>query len=545
MKTNFNTIENAFKPTDDGKCSISTGGMVSSQSAEASFAGAAMLKAGGNAVDAAIATALALGVTEPQASGLGGQTMMLIGNKTRTIAVDGSSRAPSLAHVSAIYKRDRSLSYRASTVPSTPAVLWYIHNRYGLLPWKKIIEPAIRFAEEGYRITALQHNLLVREAEKFKKVQSQSGLHYFFKNSEAYQPGDVFIQKHLAALLKKLADKGVEEFYKGKTAKIIDADMRENGGLLRYDDLALIPWPIERKPLKKKFNGLYVFSMPPPGSGRSLLFALLMLDLIPGKLRKMELNKKNLLLVKILRQVFIDRSDRPFDPNFYPQIEEEKIMLSSRYARKCLKSIMQEVDGSILPSIPTDDELKGETTHLSVIDRNGLAVSLTQSIERVYGSKAAARELGFLYNNYLFDFDYELPEHPFYLRPNAVPWATVAPTLIFHENDIWMALGSPGSERIISALVTFLLHITDEYLPVSEAMKAPRIHCSLGGRVSLEAGRFHPGLIQLLADKGYRIDKREDFSFYLGCIQAVLKKHDHSGFQGVADVRRDGAAVGF
>jgi gamma-glutamyltranspeptidase/glutathione hydrolase len=178
------------------------------------------------------------------------------------------------------------------------------------------------------------------------------------------------------------------------------------------------------------------------------------------------------------------------------------------------------------------------------MDRMGMAVSLTQSIERVYGCKAAAAGLGFLYNNYLMDFDYTMPHHPFYLRPNAVPWATVAPTFLFLGDDLWMALGSPGSERIISTLAQFLLRVVDRDFSIDKAVEAPRIHCSLGGRISLEAERFSPGLIDFLKNKGYRLDLHEPYAFYLGCIQAVLKRQTNNGFQGIADVRRDGTARG-
>ena len=143
------------------------------------------------------------------------------------------------------------------------------------------------------------------------------------------------------------------------------------------------------------------------------------------------------------------------------------------------------------------------------------------------------------------DYEYKIFSHPFYLRPNAVPWATVAPTLIFCDKNIWMAVGSPGSERIFSAIAQFLIHVVDEHRSIGEAMLAPRIHCSLGGRISLEAERFPDKFLSLLQEKGYRIDEREAFSFYLGAIHAVLKKHDGTGFQGVAEVRRDGTAGGY
>jgi gamma-glutamyltranspeptidase/glutathione hydrolase len=538
-------IESSFCPSADGKATEALNGMVATAAPEATEAGVEMLRKGGNAVDAAVAAAVALGVCESQASGLGGQTMMLIYTGEKVIAVDGSSRSPSLAHVNAIYKRDRSKGYRATTVPSTPAVLWYVHNRYGTLPWQQVLEPAVQLAQEGCKITPLQQHLQQRELESFHDVESKSGVKYFLKDGQPYEAGDIFKQPDLAELLKKISQKGIEEFYEGSIAKIIDADMRENGGLLRFDDLTLIPWPIMRKPLKRKFRDVTIHTMPLPAAGRSLLFTLLMLDHLPfDTFREMDYeNKKIHLLAEVLRKAFLERFDRPFDPNFYPQLMI-KDMLRSKYARKSIREILKNVDKVILSTIAAEDELSGETTHLSVMDGKGMAVSLTQSIERVYGSKAAAAGLGFLYNNYLMDYEYTLVNHPFYLRPNKPPWATVAPTLLFRGDDLWMALGSPGSERSISTIAQFLLHVMDGNLSIEKAMKAPRIHCTLGGRISLEADRFSPGLVEFLKKKGYRIDIREPFAFYLGCIQAVLKRLSGKGFQGIADVRREGSAKG-
>ncbi len=543
----FSLIESSFKPTLDGKCAEARNDMVSTAFPDATNAGVKILKKGGNAVDAAVAAAFTLSVCEPQASGLGGQTMMLIflkiKEKDKVIAIDGSSRAPSLAHTKTIRKEDRSLGYRATTVPSTPATLWYVHDRYGKLPWKEILKPSIQLAEKGYAITELQHRLQNQELENFKKVKSESGVKYFLNDGCPYKVGEIFRQPDLANLLRILAKKGIKEFYMGKIAKQIEADMRENGGLLRYDDLALIPWPIQRKPLKRKFRGLILYTMPPPGSGRTLLFTLLMIDSIPPRVLIKDPLKHNFLLAEIFRKALLEREDRPFNPEFYPQVTEKE-MLSRQYANNCIMKIISKVDATLMPVAVTDDEIGGETTHLSVMDKEGLAVSLTQSIERVYGSKAAADGLGFLYNNYLNDYEYNEASHPFYLRPNAQPWATVAPTLIFNKKRLWMAVGSPGSERIFSSITQFLLHVIDEGKPISDAMSAPRLHCSLGGRISLEADRFSEELVKFLKDKKYRIDKREPYSYYLGAIHAVLKKHDGSGFQGVAEIRRDGTAGG-
>lgn len=540
---NFNEIESRFRETEDGKCAAAENGMVATAFPDATKAGVEILQAGGNAVDAACAAALALGVCEPQASGIGGQTMLLIYTGKKVVAIDGSSRAPSLAHVNAIYKADRAAGYRATTVPSTPASISYVHNRYGKISWQKILEPAIRIATEGYRITTLQHNLQLWEVDKFESVESKSGKKYFFRNNLPYPTGELFRQPDLAGTLQTISEKGIEDFYTGAIARRIDADMRENGGLLRQDDLALIPWPIERKPLRRKFRNLTVYSMPLPGAGRTLLFALTMINAIsPKRLNKDKVRRAH-LLAEIFRKALLERSDRPFEPNFYPQVTE-KDMLNNDYARQSIKKIIRNVAPG-LPIRETEDERTGETTHLSVMDRAGMAVSLTQSIERAYGSKAAAEGLGFLYNNYMLDFEYTLPAHPFYLRPNGVPWATVAPSLIFDKDDIRMALGSPGSERIISTIAQFLVHVIDENMPIGEAMRAPRLHCSLGGRISLEAERFPDEILDSFLEKGYRINKKEPYSFYLGAIHAVLKCHDGSGFQGVAEVRRDGIAGGY
>jgi gamma-glutamyltranspeptidase/glutathione hydrolase len=542
MSINFTEIESKFEPDDQGKCSVSDDGMVATQSSYATEIGKEILKQNGNAVDAAVASALALGVCEPLASGIGGQTMLLIGNEQKIIAIDGSSRAPSLAHASSIYKNDRSVGYRATTVPSTLATLWYVQKTYGQKNWQELLEPVIDLAKTGYPISALQERFLKRERANFEKVDSKSGIKYFFNNGEPYKQGEIFKQPELANLLTKISEKGINEFYRGNTAKQIDADMRENGGVLRYDDLALIPFPIEREPLNTSFRGLDIFTMPPPGAGTTLLYALNMLEFMDKNYRIQDDNHLYHIMIKIIRKAFLERADRPYDPNFFQQISDNAKMLDHNFAYDSIKEIIEDVNKKLLPIIPSEDEISGETTHLSVIDKSGLAVSLTQSIERVYGSKAAAEGLGFLYNNYLYDFEYNQPEHPYYIRPNANPWATVTPSLIYQNNDIWMSLGSPGSERIVSTLLLFLLRITDRNYSIDKAMKAPRLHCSLGGRVSLEAGRFDSSLIDYLKNQDYRIDAREDYAFYLGCIQAVLKKQTGNGFQGIADVRRDGTA---
>ncbi len=544
MNQNMQQTETKFTPTDDGKCAVTENAMVSTASKPATLAGVKVLKKGGNAVDAAVASAVALGVSEPQGSGMGGQTMIMLSVNGRSIAIDGSSRAPSLAHASSIRGEDHSVGYRATTVPSTPATLAYLHREYGKLKWKEVIEPAIEIAEDGFPITPLQNLLQKRELETLNNVPSRSGARYFLNNNQPYKPEEIFKQPHLASMLKRIAENGVEEFYTGQTAKMIDADMRENGGLLRYDDLVLIPWPQVRRPLTGYFRGLKIDTMPPPGAGKPLLFVLSLLDFVPPNFKYEEEFKKDLLLVHILRKALLERDGKPYHPIFSPYTDKEKDLFNREYVKTTMEEILDKLEIMLLPAVPTPDEQSGETTHMSVIDSSGMAVSLTQSVERVYGSKAAAEGLGFLYNNYLSDFEYEKPEHPYYLRPNHPPWATVSPTLVYRNDKIWIAVGSPGSERVLSAITQFLLNITELDMSIDEAVKAPRLHCSLGGLISLEAERFPANLPAYLESKGYRIQRYEPYSFYLGALHVVLKRHDEKGFQGVADLRRDGMAAG-
>ena len=375
-------------------------------------------------------------------------------------------------------------------------------------------------------------------------VPSYSGARYFLKKSdEPYSVDDLFIQDDLANLLEYLADHGPHSFYRGKIAQQIDEDMKAHNGFLRADDLALIPWPIERKPLKRRYREVSVVTLPPPAAGRTLLLVLMMLENLPSRFLRSEKLENYHFIAETFRKAFRQRTQRPFDPNYYPQLSE-KIMLRRDFSRKLALSIRDIIDPElplIEPPAISDD---GETTHLSVMDAEGNAVGITQSIERVYGSKAAAEGLGFLYNNYMSAMDIENPGHPYYLRPNAIPWTTVAPVIVFYRNIPWLVAGSPGSERIYSTLSQFLIHVIDGNLDIGEAMMKPRLHCSIGGRVSLEAERFTLKLCEYLEKMGYKIDIREPFSFYLGAVHAVMKCQSQTGFQGVAEIRRDGTAEG-
>jgi gamma-glutamyltranspeptidase/glutathione hydrolase len=320
-----------------------------------------------------------------------------------------------------------------------------------------------------------------------------------------------------------LAQKGVDEFYLGKIAELIERDMIRHGGLIRKDDLAQIQPPIERRPVACWFDGHRVMTFPPPGAGRTLIEMLNIVSHLPKKYWNPDRSLGALILSRVMQQAYRDRRDRPYDPAFYAQVSDRK-MLSMDYAKRMARRIRTQ----------------GETIHLSVLDRFGNAVGLTQSIERVFGSCSATEELGFLYNNYLTAFEHEDISHPYYLRPNAVPWASVAPTIIFRGRKPWLVIGSPGSERITASIFQVLLRLRRQ-TPL-EAVDAPRLYCNMRGKVSLEASRMSDTIPPLLERNGFTVEVRDPYSFYMGSVQLVMK--DGDSYIGVADPRRDGSAGG-
>lgn len=509
--------------------------MVATAHFKATEIGARVLAEGGNAIDAAVAAAFALGVCEPAASGLGGQTMILMhtAEPRRTIALDGSSRAPNRTTpelFASVALRRRG--HTATTVPSTPAVLHYASSKFGRLQWNRTLEPAIELAEEGYPITRLQHSLTLRE---LKHLKAGTATEFFLRSGKhPYSIGARFRQPVLAQTMRRLATAGVEDFYQGEIANLIHQDMQANNGVLHLDDLAQIPWPVERRPLSCRFGNLRVLTFPPPGAGRTLVEMLHISERLPDRLRDLDTPQGAIAFANVIRQAYLDRRDRPFDPTYFQHIED-KTVLSTAYAERAAARIQRKLRAKRKPP-----RTHGETTHLSTMDRDGNVVALTQSIESVYGSFAVSPELGFLYNNYMSAFEYVDISHPYHLRPNAVPWASVAPTIVFRGRRPWLAIGSPGSERIAPSIMQVLLRLSKQ--SPYDAVAAPRIHCALDETVSLEASRMRSDIPKAFAERGFKVRERDAYSFYLGCVQLVMR--DRGTLIGVADPRRDGSAGG-
>jgi gamma-glutamyltranspeptidase/glutathione hydrolase len=364
-------------------------------------------------------------------------------------------------------------------------------------------------------------------------VASRSGIRYFLKKGgRAYAIGDLFKQPELAYLLRRLADDGPEAFYTGETARLIDADMRTHGGFLRAGDLAPIPWPVERPVLTTTYRDLAMVSGPPPAAGRSLFALLKGLEKYPGDYLTGGSPRAAWDLAQVIQKVLIRRRATPIAPDRYDP-NQDPLLMSPNCWEPPVKGPQGLGDGG------------GQTTHISAMDRWGNAVGITQSVNLVYASKAAAGGLGFLYNNYLLDCDKTNPDHPNFLRPGGMPASFVAPLIVLSEGEPWLVTGSPGSERILSTVAQFLIHLVDGGQPMGQAMHHPRLHYSPEGILSIEAGRFEKKVVDYLRQRAGKLSVRRDYSFYLGAIHSVLRCRSACGFQGVAELRRDGVASGY
>ncbi len=234
------------------------------------------------------------------------------------------------------------------------------------------------------------------------------------------------------------------------------------------------------------------------------------------------------------------RTQRPYGISTYKQFDD-KLLSDQKFLHNLSQSIIQGIKLNSNSKIVMHDE---DTTHLSVMDNEGNSVGITQSIELVYGSKAAANGLGFLYNSYMGAFEYKNINYPHYLRPNTSPWTSVAPTILFNKGKPWMVIGTPGSDRIPTTTAQFISSIVDFGHNLNQAMEDPRIHCSVEGIVSVEGERFDEKVLAYLADLDYNVVTKEPFSYFHGAVHAVLKKQTSKGFQGIAEIRRDGISAG-
>jgi gamma-glutamyltranspeptidase / glutathione hydrolase len=471
---------------------------------DATNAALAMLARGGNAVDAAIAAAFTLAVCEPASSGLGGQTTMLVRwPDGRAVVIDGHSHAPAAASVETITPRQQRSGRRATTVPSTVATLAHAHARFGSVSWAGTIEAAVEAAEGGFRVTPLLRRQIGWVA---------SGLRSFarpcpFLPADAPPPiGHQLRQPALAATLRRIATHGATDFYSGGIAREIATDMVRHGGLVTADDLANLALPAECPPLEVIRNGVRVLMVPSPGGGPTLAEAL----------------------------TAFDRQPTPADEDGWYENVAAAVFEAFASREHRSRAAVAAVHGFPAMEPPAD------TTHLVVLDTSGTAVSLTQSIQSVFGAKVMHPRLGFFYNNYLRTCP--RGTHPHALGSGARPRSNVAPTIATsRDGRRVLALGAAGSRRIVSAVLQVMLRILDAGASPASALEAARVHALVNGRIWLEAPAASRTLVGRLEQRFGKVTLKRARDYSMAAVQAVVVDRDGT-VQAAADPRRDGTA---
>jgi len=534
-----------------------TQGMVSSQEAVASRIGLEVLQRGGNAVDAAVAVGFALAVTLPRAGNLGGGGFMLIylADQGETVALDYREKAPAAAHrdmfVGEDGQADPELSRRhplAVGVPGTVAGLAMALESYGTMELAEVIAPALELAQEGITVTP-DLSVSLKALEDRLTAWPSSRKIFFKGEGRFFEPGDLFVQKDLAKSLRIIAKGGAEAFYGGEVGRKVVASVQENGGILTVADLEAYR-PALRQPLRGKYRGYDVVTMPPPSSGCHVLQILNLLEEFP--LAELGHNSAEVihLLAEAMKLAYADRSRYLGDPDF-AEVPLKKL-ISKEYAAERRQRIRRHwaiPSDTLMPTrvLPEESE---ETTHFSVVDRAGNVVSNTYTLNFSYGSGLVAEGTGILLNNEMDDFS-AAPGVPnaFGLlgaEANAVeagkrPLSSMSPTIVFRKNKPYLVTGSPGGSRIITTVAQLLLNVLDHGMNVAEATHAPRVHHQgFPDELRVEEG-LSPDTLRLLRPRGHRIS----LNSVMGSTQSILLTGDGTLF-GASDPRRPGAlTVGY
>ena len=530
-------------------------GMVVSTSDLASEVGAQILRDGGNAADAAVAVAMALAVTWPSAGNLGGGGFALVRTpKGESSFVDYREIAPQSAHENfyldakgQIVPGASTVGYRAAGVPGTVAGMEYLHRTYGRLPWKKLIEPARRLAADGYRLQTVHVREIASERDLLQRFPATKAI--FFPEGRDPEMGDRFIQRDLARSLALLEKEGPQGFYKGTLAKLLVQDIQKQGGALTAADFA--GYKVEvREPLKGQFGPYEVLSSPPPSSGGATL--LQMLGMMGGDdLKTLGFGSARYLhlLVEVMKRAFADRSEWYGDPAFVhvPLIE----LLKPTYLRERRASILDKAVPSleIKPARVPEGE-SHETTHFTIIDREGMVVTNTYTLNGSFGSGVVVPGTGILLNNEMDDFTSKPGEPNMYgliqgkrnsIAPRKRPLSSMTPTIFVKDGRAVLALGSPGGPTIINTVLQVSLNVLVQGWNVQSAVEAPRIHHQwMPDEIRWEPQGINPDTRKIMESMGH-VFAKEPRS--MGDAQAIVYDPERKEWSGGADSRRGGKAV--
>ncbi|WP_251360116.1 gamma-glutamyltransferase [Kangiella sp. TOML190] len=530
-------------------------GMVVSQHYIASRVGRDILAKGGNAVDAAVATGLALAVVLPRAGNLGGGGFMLVYLKAedKVVAIDYREMAPLKAHRDLFLDADGNVdnkkarfSHLSAGVPGTVAGLDLALKKYGTMKWSELIQPAIDLAEQGFIVTWDLANNLERRRTRLQLAATRKA--FYKKDGSSYQAGETLKQVDLAWSLKQLQKEGKKAFYQGAIAKKIVADMKANGGIISLQDLANYQ-PIERQPVTGTYRDFEVVTMPPSSSGGIHLIQMLnILEQFPVQEFGVNTAKSIHLLVEAMKLAYADRSKHLGDTDFYDVPMDW--LISKDYAKHLAKKVNLEkttASEEIAPGIAPRYE-SPDTTHFSVVDQWGNAVANTYTLNFSYGSGIVVEGTGILLNNEMDDFSAK-PGTPngYGLiggEANAIeakkrPLSSMTPTMLFKDGQLKLVTGSPGGSRIITTVLQMVVNLVDHGMNVAEATHTARIHHQwLPDRLFVEPA-INADSLELLKQKGHKLYP----SSTMGSTQSI-QVGDY--IYGSADPRRPNAeAAGY
>jgi gamma-glutamyltranspeptidase/glutathione hydrolase len=529
-------------------------GMVVSQNRAASAIGRDVLRDGGSAVDAAVATAFALAVVHPTAGNIGGGGLLLFRAASGSaIAYDFREMAPEQASPTMFLKDGKydaqihHNSYLSVGVPGTVAGLYAAWKDHGKLPWKRLVEPAVALARDGFPVTeALARSLrsALRAMQRYPASVAQ-----FSKNGVPYEAGETLKQPDLARTLTRIAESGPAGFYQGETALLIEKEMAAHGGLITRGDLKAYR-AITREPLAGTYRGYQVLAFPPPTSGGTALIE--MLNILEGyDLRSLGSGSAASMhfIAEAMRRAYADRARYLGDPDFNPDMPIARLT-SKEYADHLRQSIDPNRASRSSPDSFTWPMESDETTHVSIVDAQRNAVSLTYTLEAGYGSKIVVPGAGFLLNNEMGDFNAGpglttaqglIGTPPNLAGPHKRMLSSMSPTILARDGKLFMVTGSPGGRTIINTVLLTILNVVDFGMNAQEAVDGPRFHHQwLPDRIDYEPNGFSPDTLALLRQRGHTLQQASS----QGVAQVIICNPRDDVLEGGTDRRAaDGGAA--
>ena len=533
-------------------------GIVTSASRLASDAGVRALKQGGNAVDAAITTAFALAVTWPSAGNIGGGGFMVYhGEDGHATTFDFREKAPLAANERMylgldgnVIDNSNHIGMLAIGVPGTVAGLWKAHQELGSLPWADLVAPAVKLAREGIPLSYSLYSGFARSKSRFDQYPSTAAK-FFKADGSLYELGETWYQPDLAHTLELIQDNGADGFYKGENASRLAGFMADNGGLITEEDLLKYE-AVEREPIRGTYRGYDIVSMPPPSSGGVVLVE--MLNILEGyDLSDMGHNSALYLhvLTESMRRAYADRAEHLGDPDFNEGMPLERL-LDKDYASNLRGSIDMDQASKSDPNGFAEPYESEETTHFSVVDKDGNMVSMTYTLEFGYGSGIVVEGGGYLLNNEMGDFNAVpgvtnsrglIGTAANLVAPEKRMLSSMTPTIVAKDGKPVFTAGSPGGKTIINTTLQLILNVVDHDMNIAESVEAGRIHHQwLPDVTSMETGSLSLDTIELYEARGHRFRERAA----QGAVMAVFYDRVNKLFEGASDSRRgDGAAVGY